>query len=59
LPFELFIYNRWGNLVFEQVSNELPFTGKTKNGQDLQQGIYLFKLIYENGEKSGFIHLIR
>ena len=59
LPFELFIYNRWGNLVFEQVRNELPFTGKTKNGQDLQQGIYLFKLIYENGEKSGFIHLIR
>jgi gliding motility-associated-like protein len=59
LPFELFIYNRWGNLVFEQVSNELPFTGKTKTGQDLQQGIYLFKLIYENGEKSGFIHLIR
>ncbi len=59
LKFELFIYNRWGNLVFKQEYESTAFSGKSVGGDDLQEGLYFYKLVYENGEKSGFIHLIR
>ena len=59
LPFELFIFNRWGNLVFNQKTNDPPFVGKSQNGDSLEDGVYTYKLLYENSEKSGFIHLIR
>jgi len=59
LTFELFIYNRWGNLVFKQEYESTAFSGKSVGGDDLQEGLYFYKLVYENGEKSGFIHLIR
>jgi gliding motility-associated-like protein len=59
LTFELFIYNRWGNLVFKQEYESTAFSGKSVGGDDLQEGLYFYKLVYENGEKSGYIHLIR
>jgi hypothetical protein len=53
LPFTLSVFNRWGNLVFSQGIGEEPFSGKTNDG------VYIYKIEYENGEKMGFIHIVR
>jgi gliding motility-associated-like protein len=57
--FELFIYNRWGNLVFSHKFNESPFEGKTADGTELNDGIYFYNLIYNEGAKSGYFHIVR
>lgn len=57
--YEIMYFDRWGNLVFSQKQNEQPFTGKSIDGSDLMQGVYFFKLVFEEGVKQGFIHLIR
>lgn len=57
--FELFIYNRWGNLVFSHKFNEDPFEGKTADGTDLSDGVYFYKLVYDEGSKSGYFHIVR
>jgi len=62
--YTLYIFNRWGNLVFEQTLYSPQFRGKTLSGDDLEEGTYFYKIIItdavENkGVKSGFIHIIR
>jgi gliding motility-associated-like protein len=57
--FELFIYNRWGNLVFSHKFNEDPFEGKTADGTELNDGVYFYKLVYDEGSKSGYFHIVR
>jgi gliding motility-associated-like protein len=59
LPFTLSVFNRWGNLVFSQGIGEEPFSGKTNDGVELSDGVYIYKIEYENGEKMGFIHIVR
>ena len=53
-PFEVEIYNRWGNKVY---SNKMSpyWYGKDENENELNEGIYFYKI--EN--KTGFIELIR
>ena len=57
--FELFIYNRWGNLVFSYKFNEDPFEGKTIDGTELSDGVYFYKLVFDEGSKSGYFHIVR
>jgi len=57
--FNLLIYNRWGQIVFEQTIDTDSFSGKDKNDSKLPDGIYFYKLNYADKTKSGFIHLIR
>jgi gliding motility-associated-like protein len=57
--YNLLIYNRWGQIVYEQTISSLPFTGKSNNDSDLLEGIYFFTLTYGNRQKSGFLHIIR
>jgi gliding motility-associated-like protein len=57
--FELFIYNRWGNIVFSHKFNEDPFEGKTADGTELNDGVYFYKLVFDEGSKSGYFHIIR
>ncbi|NCA19564.1 MAG: hypothetical protein EBS86_00275 [Crocinitomicaceae bacterium] len=57
--FELFIYNRWGNVVFSHKFNEDPFEGKTTDGTELSDGVYYYKLVFNEGSKSGYFHIIR
>jgi len=54
--FDIFIYNRWGVVVYTGNENSQPFDGKT-NGTKLTSGVYFYKLLFEDKEKSGFIHL--
>lgn len=53
------IFDRWGNLIYTQVSGGVPFNGKTTSGINHQDGVYYYKLTYEKGEKNGFFHIVR
>jgi gliding motility-associated-like protein len=53
------IFDRWGNLIYTQVSGGVPFNGKTTSGINHQDGVYYYKLTYEKGDKNGFFHLVR
>jgi gliding motility-associated-like protein len=57
--FTLYLFNRLGNLVYEQSNGDPIFEGKYQNSDDMMEGVYIYKLVYEKGEKNGFIHLIR
>ncbi len=61
--FNLAIYNRWGQLVFESNDIEQGWDG-TKDGTPLNQGVFVYKLqviMYNNDriEQTGNITLIR
>nr|MBP9926383.1 gliding motility-associated C-terminal domain-containing protein [Cyclobacteriaceae bacterium] len=61
--FELLIFNRWGELLFESRDPEFGWDG-TYKGKPCQQDVYIYKLAasYETGEKVvrvGDVNLIR
>jgi gliding motility-associated-like protein len=61
--FQMLIFNRWGQLLFETTNPEAGWDGYYQ-GKLCQQDVYVFKIIgkYSNGEKVnkvGDIHLIR
>ena len=55
----LYIFNRWGQLIFEQAQDTDQFQGKDMKGNEITDGVLFYKLLFQNFEKSGFIHLIR
>lgn len=57
--YELTILNRWGIKLFTSSSSAQPFEGKDQNGNDLVPGVYFYTLSSDQGEKHGFITLIR
>ena len=57
--YEMMYFDRWGNMVYSHKENETPFAGNSLDGSELMQGVYFYKLTYEDGMKQGFIHLIR
>lgn len=57
--YTLYILNRWGNVIHQQRNNEPAFQGIGMDGNELEDGVYLYRLDYEKGTKSGFFHLIR
>jgi len=59
IPFHFELFNRWGNRVFEQENGGEAFKGTTIGGEKLEAGIYFYKLVFDQYEKSGFIHIIR
>lgn len=63
VEFELLIFNRWGELLFESKDSQRGWDG-TFQGKLCQQDVYMYKLkaTYENGEqvvRVGDINLIR
>jgi len=57
--YKMIIFDRWGNLIYTQVNDGVPFDGKTANGTPLQDGVFYYKVSYEKGEKNGFFHIVR
>lgn len=57
--YTMYIFDRWGNLIYTQISGGEPFNGKTTNGDTYQDGVYFYKLSYEKGDKNGFFHILR
>ena len=42
IAFEIYIYNRWGELVFKSYNAKESWNGKDKSGNLLQSGKYLY-----------------
>ena len=57
--YEVFYFDRWGNVVYRHTQNETPFSGNAFDGSQLMDGVYMYKIILENSEKQGYVHLIR
>jgi gliding motility-associated-like protein len=57
--YELTILNRWGTKLFTTTSSLNSFEGKDTNGNELVSGVYFYTLKSNQGEKHGFITLIR
>ena len=60
--FEMLIYNRWGNVVFEQSKTYVPWTGLSSNGKELPEAAYFFLIRLNNPEKtvwSGAITVVK
>jgi gliding motility-associated-like protein len=58
LPYTLQLFNRWGNLIFEQTYGGEKFKGLTSNGEKVNPGVYFYRLVFKDGEKNGFIHVM-
>jgi gliding motility-associated-like protein len=47
--YEMLIYNRWGELIFETRDVNWGWDGSYRMaGRDVQQGIYTYKIAYKN-----------
>ncbi len=53
------ILNRWGNVVYEFNQNDVGWSGKDQNNQELSEGIYYYLLKGDKETKTGFIQLVR
>ena len=51
--FNLQIFDRWGNLMFESKDKTIGWDGYTTNGRLVPQGVYVYKTVLKfiNGEK--------
>jgi gliding motility-associated-like protein len=63
IPYEVWVYDRWGNLVFEGNATRF-WNGRHRNGSDCPEGAYTYKLIASipNGPKftrTGTVTLLR
>ncbi|MFH1320599.1 MAG: PKD domain-containing protein [Bacteroidota bacterium] len=63
--FEMFIYNRWGDLIYETTDVSKPWDGRANNGKELAQQdvyVYLFRVwdcLHEMHVYVGHVTLIR
>jgi gliding motility-associated-like protein len=47
--FEMLIFNRWGELIFESHDASIGWDGSYgTNGNDVQDGVYTWKITYKN-----------
>jgi gliding motility-associated-like protein len=56
---ELYVYNRWGELVFDSpksIGNGC-WSGQTTSGQILPEGVYFYRYLFEGKEYPGLVHL--
>ena len=56
---ELVIYNKWGEIQFSSLGNNLYWDGYTNTGILANQGIYYYSLRLNNESKMGHIQLFR
>ncbi len=54
IDYELLIFDRWGNRVFESINSDESWDG-TLNGRDLNIGVYVYQLSYFNGVEASII----
>lgn len=61
--YQMVIYNRWGQLLFESTQAEMGWDGKDRSGRIAPQGVYIYQIrvTQENGhlvEKKGTVLLL-
>jgi gliding motility-associated-like protein len=62
--FQMQIFDRWGNLIFESVDRTIGWDGYDKNGRLMPAGVYVYKLVLRLSDgqrttKIGDVTLIR
>lgn len=58
--YELWVFNRWGQVVFESKDMANRWNGRTSDGEEVPQGIYQYKYIIEGlsmPKRQGFGHV--
>ena len=55
VDYQMFIFNRWGTLVYKQVMGSVPFKGQNMGGNKLTTGVYFYTIKAGNLEKNGTI----
>ena len=48
---DLFVYNRWGTIVYQKEDYQNDWEGKNSQGRDLPDGTYFYQIQLENGQK--------
>lgn len=59
IDYKVYILNRWGNVVFESARDNIPFKGNDIDNQPLLEGVYFYKLIWQDEVQHGNITIIR
>lgn len=56
---ELYVYNRWGELVYDGPKSlgEGCWDGKSSAGNALPEGVYFYRFIFDGREYAGTVHL--
>lgn len=54
-----FIYNRWGNLIFQSSKQMIQWNGRTTSGNNCEDGVYFYCIETETEKYKGHIQLIR
>ncbi|MDD5571700.1 MAG: gliding motility-associated C-terminal domain-containing protein [Bacteroidales bacterium] len=61
--FKMVIYNRWGNLIWENTDHNVGWDGKTKAGIDATEGTYYYIISAKSDtkaySKTGYVTLLR
>ena len=57
--YTLDIFDRWGSKVFNSVSRNHGWNGKTDHGQDAPDGTYFFVIKIKDSAYKGFLQLVR
>lgn len=62
--FQIQIFNRWGQLIFESTDPAFQWNGVSKNGEDSPEGVYVYKVKLQDADgdvqqETGTITLIR
>jgi gliding motility-associated-like protein len=62
--YDIEIYNRWGELIFQSSDENLGWDGKDKKGNSSGVGTYHYRIQFKDPKEkvtslSGIIHLIR
>ena len=42
--FEMVIFNRWGEMIYQTMNIDKPWDGKSKSGNKIQEGVYVYKI---------------
>ena len=56
------VINRWGSEIWKGINynnNDIVWTGKNKNGEDMPDGTYYYIINYNNTEKRGWVFIKR
>jgi gliding motility-associated-like protein len=57
--FDIKIFNRWGNIVYQSGAYDFEWNGKDDNGKDCSEGTYYYVMRAKKSKLHGYIQLIR
>jgi len=56
--FSMYIFNRWGDLIFESTDINTPWDGKPKDSDKIvPQGVYIYKISFKDLQGRDFMHI--